>query len=313
MVQNFWLNPGVPLPPAGNFVTFISALISPTSRGFVKLASANPFTAPIIDPKFLTTQFDVFALREAVRAVKRLASANAWKGYIDLPFGGLAATSDADIDAYVRFQSTTVFHPVGTASMTAKNAKWGVVDPDLKVKGVEGVRVVDASVWVSGRIIALPASHFLTIYLAYHSERAYTRACLPPCRESCCYHPGVVSLVHMTTRRSFSPHSFNRSAPLCYYIVSIIVFIPLRALSSQSVLREAEGRCAPGLGVSWLDTHDQEGQCCNLQLFRGALRTSTTSRQKSLTTTMTMLVPPAATSTIISSSLGSTRSPNGAK
>jgi choline dehydrogenase len=97
----------------------------------------------------LTTEFDVFALREAVRAVKRFAGANAWKGYIDRPFGGLAATSDADIDAYVRVQSTTVFHPVGTASMTAKGKSWGVVDPDLKLKGAEGVRIVDASVWVS--------------------------------------------------------------------------------------------------------------------------------------------------------------------
>ena len=97
----------------------------------------------------LTTEFDVFALREAVRAVKRFAGANAWKGYIDRPFGGLASTSDADIDAYVRVQSTTVFHPVGTASMTAKGKSWGVVDPDLKLKGAEGVRIVDASIWVS--------------------------------------------------------------------------------------------------------------------------------------------------------------------
>jgi len=64
------------------------------------------------------------------------------------PYGGLSATSDADIDAYVREQASTMYHPVGTASMTARDAEWGVVDPDLKVKGVEGVRVVDASVFV---------------------------------------------------------------------------------------------------------------------------------------------------------------------
>jgi choline dehydrogenase-like flavoprotein len=48
----------------------------------------------------------------------------------------------------VREQASTMFHPVGTASMTARDAVSGVVDPDLKVKGVEGVRVVDASVFV---------------------------------------------------------------------------------------------------------------------------------------------------------------------
>jgi choline dehydrogenase len=127
--------------------------------GFVKLASASPFTAPIIDPKFVTTQFDKFALREAVRAVKRFAGANAWKDYITRPFGGLASTSDADIDAYVRGQSTTVFHPVGTASMTAKNARWGVVDPDLKLKGADGVRVVDASIWVSHLVVVFKSGN----------------------------------------------------------------------------------------------------------------------------------------------------------
>ncbi|KAF5325871.1 hypothetical protein D9611_000975 [Ephemerocybe angulata] len=143
---NFWINPGVPQPPAGDFVTFISALISPTSRGFVKLASADPFQAPIIDPNMVTTEFDKFALREAVRATKRFAAGSAWKDYITSPWGGLSATSDADIDAYVRGQSTTVFHPIGTSSMTAKGAKYGVVDPDLKVKGTDGLRIVDASI-----------------------------------------------------------------------------------------------------------------------------------------------------------------------
>ncbi|EAU88011.2 aryl-alcohol oxidase [Coprinopsis cinerea okayama7 len=148
IVINFYLNPfGPPIPPAGTFMTLISALISPTSRGFVRLASADPFTAPIIDPKFLTTQFDIFALREAVRATKRFVTASVWNDYVISPWGGLAQTSDEGIDAYVRQQSTTVYHPVGTAAISPRGANYGVVDPDLKLKGAEGVRIADASVW----------------------------------------------------------------------------------------------------------------------------------------------------------------------
>lgn len=147
IVANFFLYPGVATPSTGSFMTLISALISPTSRGSVTLASSNPFTKPLINPNFLTTAFDIYAIREAVKASKRFASAYAWAGYVLSPYGGLSATSDADIDAFVRETASTMFHPVGTASMTAKDAKWGVVDPDLRVKGVEGVRVVDASVF----------------------------------------------------------------------------------------------------------------------------------------------------------------------
>jgi len=154
LVMNLWINPNVVVPPVGNFVTFLTALISPTSRGFVKLASADPFAAPIIDPKYVTTEFDKVALRESVRAVQRFAGSQAWQGYILEPFGDSGATSDSDIDAHVREQSTTPYHPVGTAAMTSKEASWGVVDPDLKLKGADGVRIVDASVWTS-----LPNAH----------------------------------------------------------------------------------------------------------------------------------------------------------
>jgi choline dehydrogenase-like flavoprotein len=69
------------------------------------------------------------------------------------PFDGLNNTTmagtDEELDEYVRANSATIFHPVGTAAMSPKGAEWGVVDPDLKVKGVKGLRVVDASVLVS--------------------------------------------------------------------------------------------------------------------------------------------------------------------
>ncbi|KAF9536329.1 hypothetical protein CPC08DRAFT_652173, partial [Agrocybe pediades] len=64
------------------------------------------------------------------------------------------ATTDAELEAFVRSTTSTLFHPVGTAAMSAKDAGYGVVDPDLRVKGVDGLRIVDASV-----LPFLPAAH----------------------------------------------------------------------------------------------------------------------------------------------------------
>ncbi|KAF8797727.1 alcohol oxidase [Phlegmacium glaucopus] len=147
IVMNFFITPGVPPPSSGSFMTLASALISATSRGFVKLATANPFDKPIIDPKFVSTEFDKFCLRESVRAVKRFLSGSAWKDYVIGPYGSAAGTTDEEIDAHVQNLASTVNHVMGTAAISAVNAGWGVVNPNLKVKGVEGIRVVDASVF----------------------------------------------------------------------------------------------------------------------------------------------------------------------
>lgn len=111
------------------------------------MSSVDPFAKPLIDPQFATTDFDKFALREIVRAVKRFASAPAWSGYVIQPYGTLAGTSDADLDSHVQQYASTVHHPVGTAAMSTASSSTGVVDSQLKVKAVEGLRVVDASVW----------------------------------------------------------------------------------------------------------------------------------------------------------------------
>lgn len=122
--------------------------------GTVKLASTNPFDKPIIDPQYLTTDFDIFTMREAVKAVIRFSQASAWSDYIVGPFSSAFqaaanATDDSIIDQYVRETTTTIFHPVGTASMGPFNSPNGVVGPDLRVKGATGLRIVDASVFVS--------------------------------------------------------------------------------------------------------------------------------------------------------------------
>ncbi|KAF9458889.1 aryl-alcohol oxidase [Collybia nuda] len=144
---NMWVNPNVPPPPTGNFMSVVLALISPTSRGSIKITSSNPFAKPLINPNLVATDFDIFTLVEAVKAAKRFVSAKAWKGYIQDAVGGLeTAKTDKQIEAYVRENTNTIWHAVGTAAMSAKGANYGVVDPDLKVKGVDGLRVVDGSI-----------------------------------------------------------------------------------------------------------------------------------------------------------------------
>lgn len=77
-------------------------------------------------------------------------SAPAWAGYVlqEVPPLNQAST-DAELAAYARNYSTTEFHPVGTARMSPANSNEGVVTPDLRVKGTSGLRVVDASIFVS--------------------------------------------------------------------------------------------------------------------------------------------------------------------
>ncbi|KAI0270489.1 aryl-alcohol-oxidase from pleurotus Eryingii [Gloeopeniophorella convolvens] len=144
-----------PPPTTGHYMMIASNLITPTSRGSITLASANPFDAPNIDPALLNSDFDIFTMREAVKAALRFAAAPAWKGYVIGPHGALGdAKTDAEIEAYARTNSATVFHPFSTAPMSAVDAKDGVVNPDLTVKKTVGLRIVDASV-----LPYVPAAH----------------------------------------------------------------------------------------------------------------------------------------------------------
>ncbi|KAJ7846374.1 hypothetical protein B0H14DRAFT_3086297 [Mycena olivaceomarginata] len=146
-----------------------ATLLTPTSRGSVRLTSNDPFAKPLVDVASLTTDFDIFALREAVKMTHRFLNATAWQGYILGPSAmtnlSLGAT-DAAIETYLRANAAPNGHIVGTASMSPKRAKYGVVDPDLTVKGVKGLRIVDASV-----LPYLPTGHTMTATYIF-SERA---------------------------------------------------------------------------------------------------------------------------------------------
>ncbi|KAF5364040.1 hypothetical protein D9756_001004 [Leucocoprinus leucothites] len=148
----------VPLPPTSNYMAIMTAVVSPASRGSVTISSSDPLKAPLIDPGLLTDDIDMDVMKYAVRSAQKFVTGPAWKDYIVGPVNGQADTTmtgtDAQLEQYIRQNSVTVFHPTGTASMSPVGAQWGVVDPDLKVKGVSGLRIADLSV-----LPVVPAAH----------------------------------------------------------------------------------------------------------------------------------------------------------
>lgn len=131
-------------PFQDGFATRIVAT-QPESRGSVKLASADPMAAPLIHQNFLASPKDWDSLRAGVRVARNLASQPSMKPYIEAEFfPGPDCETDDQIDEHIRNTCITVHHPAGTCR--AGNDAGSVVDPELRVRGVDGLRVVDASV-----------------------------------------------------------------------------------------------------------------------------------------------------------------------
>ncbi|KAJ7347082.1 alcohol oxidase [Mycena albidolilacea] len=143
-----------PAPPTGNFISITTGVVSPASRGSVTLDNSDPLSAPRIDPNLLGSEVDLFFMREALKSAFRFAAAPAWSKYIISAVGVNSTSTDTELDDFIRETAGSIFHPVGTASMSPKKATWGVVDPDLRVKGLSGLRIVDLSV-----APLIPAAH----------------------------------------------------------------------------------------------------------------------------------------------------------
>ncbi|WP_298287588.1 choline dehydrogenase [Novosphingobium sp.] len=121
--------------------------LRPQSRGKVGLASADPYADPAIQANFLAAEEDRRVVREGIRIARHVAQQEALAPYRgEEIWPGAHVQSDADIDAWVRAKGETIYHPVGTAKMGTRDDPMAVVDKDCKVIGMEGLRVVDASV-----------------------------------------------------------------------------------------------------------------------------------------------------------------------
>lgn len=131
-----------------NAYTLAAGIIRPKSRGSMHLASADPRDAPVIDPRYLSEQADVDAMLHAVKMCREIGESeamSAWNAREVWP--GPDAHSDEDLISYIRNAAMTYHHQVGTCRMgTDRHA---VVDPELRVYGVDGLRVADASIMPS--------------------------------------------------------------------------------------------------------------------------------------------------------------------
>lgn len=121
--------------------------LRPESRGTVGLRSRDPYDDPAITANFLATEEDRRVVREGIRIARDVVAQEAFAPYRgEEIWPGPAVQADAEIDAWVRARGETIYHPVGTAKMGVATDPMAVVDKDCKVIGLDGLRVVDASV-----------------------------------------------------------------------------------------------------------------------------------------------------------------------
>jgi choline dehydrogenase-like flavoprotein len=126
--------------------------VQPTSRGSLKLKSADPAAAPAIHPNYLTTPEDRRVAADSIRVTRRIVAQPALQKYSPVEYLPGAQVRDDDEAGLIKAAGdigTTIFHPVGTARMGRADDANAVVDARLRVIGVDGLRVADASVMPS--------------------------------------------------------------------------------------------------------------------------------------------------------------------
>jgi choline dehydrogenase-like flavoprotein len=133
-------------PPANSF-SVLPGLIDPRSRGSIALTSADPLAPAAIDPGYLTDPDDVAILVEGFDMARRIMAQPALQDWVGDELVPGAGVTGADLAAIIRQTASPFFHPVSTCRMGRADATDAVVDPRCRVRGVDGLRVVDASVF----------------------------------------------------------------------------------------------------------------------------------------------------------------------
>lgn len=129
----------------GNGFTINSTFLRPESKGTIKLASADPRDEPLIDPRYLSEKRDRDMALLQIRTIREVLAQPEMASFIKterLP--GPDAQTDEQLMQYVRQYASCDYHPVGTARMGSD--EMSVVDDELRVHGVDGLRVIDSSI-----------------------------------------------------------------------------------------------------------------------------------------------------------------------
>jgi choline dehydrogenase len=126
-------------------ISVVASVNHPKSKGRITLASADPTAAPLIFPRLLEDPDDLETLRRGVALCERIVAAPALRGAVEARIGWPDLTAEpAEADRQIRDLATPIYHPVGTCRMGSDAGS--VIDPDLRVRGVEGLYVADASI-----------------------------------------------------------------------------------------------------------------------------------------------------------------------
>ena len=141
----FYVGRGLDQPD--RFITITVSLVQPQSRGEIRLRSADPLAAPIIRANYLQDEADVKALVRGVYLARWFGEAEVYDELrADETEPGVAVKSDADLASFVRRAADTIYHPAGTCKMGPSSDRMAVVDAALRVRGLEGLRIADASI-----------------------------------------------------------------------------------------------------------------------------------------------------------------------